>query len=274
MSCLERFLLSEEWCLTWPNCKQVAKLRGLSDHCPLVLSAKEEDWGPRPSRMLKCWKDVPGYKVFVREKWNSFQMDGWGGFVLKEKFKLIKGALKEWHKTHVRNLPSRNDSLKDRVSVLDQKGEEEDLSVDEIAELHGATADIFSLSRLHTSISWQQSRSLWLKEGDANSKYFHSVLAGRRRRNAISVIQVGGNTLEGVSPIRQAVFTHFADHFRKFNVERPEVDNLLFKRLNHCEGSSLTKPFTELEVKSAVWDWYQLYFHRSDSKGRQSSTAE
>ncbi|PNX62937.1 cysteine-rich receptor-like protein kinase, partial [Trifolium pratense] len=44
---------------------QVARLRGLSDHCPLVLSANEEDWGPRPSRMLKCWKDVPGYHSFV-----------------------------------------------------------------------------------------------------------------------------------------------------------------------------------------------------------------
>ncbi|XP_045831047.1 exodeoxyribonuclease-like [Trifolium pratense] len=43
MSRLDRFLLSEEWCLTWPNCKQVARLRGLSDHCPLVLSANEED---------------------------------------------------------------------------------------------------------------------------------------------------------------------------------------------------------------------------------------
>jgi exonuclease III len=54
MSRLDRFLLSEEWCLEWPNCKQVARMRGLSDHCALVLSANEEDWGPRPSRMLKC----------------------------------------------------------------------------------------------------------------------------------------------------------------------------------------------------------------------------
>ncbi|MCI41399.1 endonuclease/exonuclease/phosphatase family protein, partial [Trifolium medium] len=96
MSRLDRFLLSGEWCLTWPNCTQVARMRGLSDHCPLVLAANEEDWGPRPSWMLKCWKEVPGYNLFVRDKWNSLQVDGWGGFVLKEKFKMIKSALKEW----------------------------------------------------------------------------------------------------------------------------------------------------------------------------------
>jgi exonuclease III len=54
MSRLDRFLISEEWCLDWPNSKQTARLRGLSDHCALVLSDSEEDWGARPSRMLKC----------------------------------------------------------------------------------------------------------------------------------------------------------------------------------------------------------------------------
>jgi hypothetical protein len=53
MSHLDRFLLSEEWCFNWPNYKQVAHLSNLSDHCALVLSASEEDWGLRPSRMLK-----------------------------------------------------------------------------------------------------------------------------------------------------------------------------------------------------------------------------
>ncbi|GAU20542.1 hypothetical protein TSUD_131000 [Trifolium subterraneum] len=115
MSRLDRFLLSEEWCLAWPNCKQMASLRGLSDHCSLVLSANEDDWGPRPLRMLKCLERYSG------------------------------------------NLPSRVDSLKSRLSVLDQKGEDEVLSDAEIAELHGVTADIHSLSRMHASISWQQS---------------------------------------------------------------------------------------------------------------------
>ncbi|GAU27940.1 hypothetical protein TSUD_146550 [Trifolium subterraneum] len=197
MSRLDRFLLSEEWCLTWPYCKQEARLRGVSDHCPLILSANEEDWGPRPSRMLKCWNLVPGYNKFVRDKWNSFQVNGWGGFVLKEKFKMIKG-------------------------------EENILSEAELEELHG--------------------------EGDANSKYFHSVLASRRRGNAISYIVVDGVTVEGVTSVRQAVVSHFVAHFKTSSVVRPRVDDLLFKTLNHMECSSLIKPFTRDEVKAAVWD--------------------
>ncbi|MCI59549.1 cysteine-rich receptor-like protein kinase, partial [Trifolium medium] len=86
-----------------------------------------------------------------------------------------------------------------------------------------------------------------LKEGDANSKYFHSVLAGRRSRNAVSVIQVDGVTLEGVISIRQAVVSHFASHFKATNMDRPGVDNLQFRRLNQLESGSLTKPFSEAE---------------------------
>jgi len=38
MSRLDQFLLYEEWCLLWLNCLQISQMRGLSDHCPLVLS--------------------------------------------------------------------------------------------------------------------------------------------------------------------------------------------------------------------------------------------
>ena len=68
MSRLDRFLLSEDWCLLWPNCLQIAQLRGLSDHCLLVLSVDEENCGPRPARLLKCWSDIPGFTQFVSLK--------------------------------------------------------------------------------------------------------------------------------------------------------------------------------------------------------------
>jgi len=54
MSRLDRLLLSDRRCLTWPNCFQMAMPRGLSDHCLLVLSIDVENWGPKPLHMLKC----------------------------------------------------------------------------------------------------------------------------------------------------------------------------------------------------------------------------
>ncbi|CAJ2647682.1 unnamed protein product [Trifolium pratense] len=62
------------------------------------------------------------------------------------------------------------------------------------------------------------------------------------------------NSSSPLGIITTAVFSHFASHFKNPNVDRPGVDNLQFKRLNHLECSSLIKPFTEAEVKSAVWD--------------------
>ncbi|KAK2421841.1 hypothetical protein QL285_032424 [Trifolium repens] len=167
----------------------------------------------------------------------------------------MKGALKEWHVAHAHNLSSRIDSLKVWLSALDLKGEEDNLSEAELEEMHGVTTDIHSLSRLQASINWQQSRSRWLKEGDANSKYFHSMLASRRRGNAISSVQVDVVFLEGVHPVRQAVFSHFATNFKARDVVRPGVENLMFKRLSVLEGCSLTKPFSETEVKDAIWDF-------------------
>jgi len=68
--------------------------------------------------------------------------------VLKEKLKVIKGSLMEWHLTHTNNLLGRMDSLKEHISSLDKKGEESLLSTEEVEELHDLTSDLHSLSSL------------------------------------------------------------------------------------------------------------------------------
>jgi len=79
-------------------------------------------------------------------------------------------------------------------------------------------------------------------------------MSGRRRKNAMSSVTVGGRVVEGVANVREAVFDHFQNHFQPQVCNRPKVDELLFRRLSFADGSQLTCPFHEEEINAAVWD--------------------
>ena len=101
---------------------------------------------------------------------------------------------------------------------------------------------------------WHKSRLLWLKEGDANTKFFHSIMSSRRRANSIVSLTTNGNTIEGVQGIRGLVFNYFSSHFRSVAAERPSIENLNFNMLSVSQCGDLIKPFSVEEVKQAVWD--------------------
>jgi len=84
-----------------------------------------------------------------------FSCGGVGGYVLKEKFKLIKLTLKDWHQRHSQNIPSKILIMKDKITAFDLKGESAVLFDDEIVELHGLSEDLFSLPQINNSICWQ-----------------------------------------------------------------------------------------------------------------------
>ena len=58
-------------------------------------------------------------------------------------------------------------------------------------------------------VSWKQKpRSLWLKEGDNNTKFFHKMANSHRQYNYMDKVEVDGIVFEEESEIREKV-VHF-----------------------------------------------------------------
>ncbi|XP_024628614.1 uncharacterized protein [Medicago truncatula] len=103
-------------------------------------------------------------------------------------------------------------------------------------------------------MNWQKAMMNWVREGDANSKFFHNMMSNRQRRNSLHLIHVDGVLVEGVQNIRAAAFNHFANQFRASEGSRPGIQGLNFRKLSYAQSDSLIRPFSVDEVKQAVWD--------------------
>ena len=105
------------------------------------------------------------------------------------------------------------------------------------------------------AVKWKQrSRCKWLKEGDINTKFFHNLASARNRFNKTSVIVNGNQRLEKREDIVEHITLFFKNLYSKEKWNRPFPDNLPFSDSDATEATWMERPFSEDEVKAAVFD--------------------
>jgi hypothetical protein len=192
------------------------------------------------------------YKKVVEETWRSQTVTGWVGFVLREKLKSIKSRLKVWSKEEFGGMDDRISSLIDEIHDLDVKSEDIGLSDVEVVTRKSKFTNLWNLLKSKEAVLFQRSRSKCLREGDANSKYFHGCVKARAKRNAILALKVGDNWLESPPLVRSAVEEFFANHFLSPVMVRPRLDGVNFPRLTEDDNLGLTAPFSLEEIELVV----------------------
>ncbi|XP_022774056.1 uncharacterized protein LOC111316331 [Durio zibethinus] len=101
----------------------------------------------------------------------------------------------------------------------------------------------------HEEVVWrQQAREMWLREGDRDTRYFHSVASRRRRNNASNRIQGESGQWYDHREHVEAVFLHYFENlYKSTNMEG--VDS--FCGLVLANGLKMVLPMIISEIQSA-----------------------
>ncbi|XP_049347584.1 uncharacterized protein LOC125812144 [Solanum verrucosum] len=147
---LDRAMVNDKWLDLMPQ-TTITHLPSVgSDHCPLLMEMEK--------------------KISGNPMWR-----------LQQKMKLLASTLSTWSKKEYGNIFSNVVNFEEQV-----KAAEEDVIQQNTEEnrtkLHIINAQYIKYIKLEASILKQKTQLQWFKEGNTNSKYFHSIMRGRRRK--------------------------------------------------------------------------------------------
>jgi hypothetical protein len=210
----------------WRNPVVWALPRDVSDHCPIVLRYSDVDWGPRPFRFKKFWLQNSSFKALVSKVWEEQHFTGWMGFILKERLKGLKVEIKKWSFEEYGEVDARISKLRSDIEEVDLRSESVGVSDVEVDRRKCWFMELWRLLKSKDSLNFQKSRAKWLKEGDANNKYFHACVKNRGRQNAIKALRSVDGWIEGAEAIKSETVRFFSNHFSASDWVRPNLDGI------------------------------------------------
>ncbi|GJR59356.1 RNA-directed DNA polymerase, eukaryota [Tanacetum coccineum] len=255
MSKLDRFLISEGLLLVFPFLSAICLDRYLSDHRPILLRELDVDYGPTPFRFFHFWSSKSGFDKLVEETWkNANIVESNDIILLKKKFQMLKGAIKNWCKEDNKRSNGSIAAIKltiaDVDKILDQGNGFDDL-VNERSMLLKELLDFNA--RLSLDMA-QKAKIRWSIEGDENSKYFHGIINRKRSQLAIRGVLIEGDWIDEPSIVKNEFLSHFVERFSSPPTQRITLDAQFPNHLSFEQHQDLERSVTYDEIKCAVWD--------------------
>ncbi|WMV55749.1 hypothetical protein MTR67_049134 [Solanum verrucosum] len=222
VSRIDRIMYSSEWGESFCNVKQELLPRVCSDHVPIAL--KSGRWSHTKSyfKFEGWWLETEGFNERIKDWWTSFEFEGRPDFILASNLKAMKTKLKDWS-----SRPLTEGETLQKASVV--KEFEEYAKKEEIA--------------------WRQrSRTLWIKQGDKNTKFFQRMANAHKRFNHIDKLVVEDQELVDPIEIKTEIISFYRKLYKESENWRPSFHMNQCPSISVEEQQELQKPFEEEEV--------------------------
>ena len=172
------------------------------------------------------------------------------------KLRLIKGKLKKWNVEVFGNMRLKKQSLLRRIKELDTL-EPLGMRNNQLKEERYVAKTILEKAILEEDRALQmKSKFTWAREGDANTKLFHSLLNARKAKNVITKLELDdGSFVDSEDDIVREITGFFQKLYKTEGSRFRGIESFDWQTIAQHLADWLEKPVEE-EVKKAILDFY------------------
>ncbi|XP_060200074.1 uncharacterized protein LOC132628293 [Lycium barbarum] len=209
---LDKMIANDEIGAMFPSISVQHLARVSSDHCPLLINLQDQNVNNiKYFKFLNFWTEKDDFQDLVKEHWNQ-RIDGNIFWIIQQKMKRVSKALSDWSRNKIGDIFIKTSQLEEYVSDLEEIYRRS-LAQDDRMTLNKTKADLVLHLKTVDAYWIQKAHLKWKLEGDENTKYFHSVVRGRRHHMKIHRIQNGDDWLDEEDHIANAAVEFYQDLF-------------------------------------------------------------
>ncbi|CAA7047375.1 unnamed protein product [Microthlaspi erraticum] len=250
--CLDRTMGNSEWHSRYPCSETLFLELGESDHRPLVTFISDTTEERRGVFMYDSrMRDKDGFQEAVIRGWDRHLGSANADISFGSRIQNCRKEISRWKRNNRNNAQEKIKIIRHRldkamVSPLATTQERNRLR----EELNHANAE--------EEAFWKQkSRNNWLKAGDKNTKFFHSVTKARRIRNNLTTIEdEAGAIHRGDNAIGEVAEKYFQNLFTPQDVTAEtfaQVFDGFERRVSTDINSDLIRAVTTEEIEEAAF---------------------
>jgi hypothetical protein len=251
--------MDSDWEDKYPmvSVRALERIESLSDHAPILLTTGL--LRPQCNRRFKFelgWLHRDGFYDMVKSVWERPAIGQTPIARWNNKLRATRKHLGGWARHMAGILKKEKLRLSSIIDNLKALAEVCPLLPQEIELKSQSNAQIARLLR-EEEIKWyQRSKSQFILEGDANTRYFHSVANGRHRKKLIHSLVQDEGTIEGQENLKSYITNYYKGLFGSpdegnFSMDETRTDDI--PQVSVAENDLLIAPYSEDEVKEAVF---------------------